>query len=354
MRRDSHLRAGESLDTFDAASEVALIAELLIRHAAKLVTSSSQRRVVAGLCEALTQSTPRLVLAWTWFGVDSTRHIVPQIISGPASAYADTLVIDDDALTRKGPAFRALEGQQVKPFQLSESSPYEPWRRAATLHGIRSVLALPLCSTAAGQRGLFVLYSTVPDYFERVGVSLFDALAELIGALLSSASDRTELEAAAHCDLLTGLGNRRVAATAERSMYRCDESAAKSCVLLLDIDHFKEVNDRHGHRAGDQVLREIADHLRALVRADDRVLRWGGEEFLVLVPATPMAQAALAAEKIRAAIESSAYDSGKASVTVSIGVAELGVEMALSAAVEAADTALYAAKRAGRNCVVTA
>jgi diguanylate cyclase (GGDEF)-like protein len=339
-------------DTFDGAAEVSVIARLLLRHAAGLVTSPSQRRIVSGLCNALTESTPHLRLAWTWFGPGDARHIEPQIIAGPAAAYARGLVIDETSLTRDGPAFRALAGQPARPCRVSRSSPFEPWRRAAVAHGIRSALALPLRSATPGQSGIFVLYADLPDYFERVGVPLFEALAELFAALLSAANDRSALEAAAHSDALTGLGNRHMAVAAERAVYRSSATTEKASVLLLDLDRFKDINDRHGHTVGDQVLREVANHLRTLVRSKDRVLRWGGEEFLVCVAGTPMRQAMLAAEKIRAGIEALRFDPDPIRVTVSIGVAEIGIGMSLNTAIEAADSALYAAKQAGRNRVV--
>ena len=341
-------------DGFDPPAEAVKIAELLLRSAARLVSSADQRTLVAGLCEALTEMTPNILLAWTWFGPSSQRPIVPQIIAGRASAYAQALSIEENEVTRQGPVFRALAEGSTEPVTISATSSFEPWRRAVADHGIRTALALPLPSATPGQRGVFVLYADRPKYFERVGIPMFEALAELFGALLSAAGARSALELAAYSDALTGLGNRHMLGPIERSLYRLNEAAPTSAVLLLDLDHFKEINDHFGHQAGDQVLRELAGQLRSLLRGHDAVLRWGGEEFLVCLPNTTCDQALAVAEKIRAEVEQSRYVNGRVLLTISVGVADLDVNVPLPKAIEHADAGLYEAKRDGRNCVRTA
>lgn len=160
-------------------------------------------------------------------------------------------------------------------------------------------------------------------------------------------------------DPVTGLRNRRYAAEfLSLEVLRAVRYHTPLAVLLLDLDHFKRVNDTHGHRVGDSVLQVVADTLRATLRATDVAGRYGGEEFLVVLPQTDLAGAAVLAERVRAAIEEIAIDVGGVaplSVTVSIGVAALderagGAEQL----VERADAALYAAKDAGRNRVADA
>ena len=129
-------------------------------------------------------------------------------------------------------------------------------------------------------------------------------------------------------------------------------------VLMIDVDHFKLVNDEYGHAAGDQVLRAIADTLRANTRAFDSLARYGGEEFVVVMPGTEPEDASLAAERLRAAVEALPFVLGAGihpRLTVSIGVA-CCQEMPVTpeALLHAADAALYAAKRAGRNRVAIA
>ncbi|MCC7225125.1 MAG: GGDEF domain-containing protein [Burkholderiaceae bacterium] len=122
--------------------------------------------------------------------------------------------------------------------------------------------------------------------------------------------------------------------------------------MILDIDHFKTINDSHGHAVGDQVLHQIADVLRNAVRESDFVARIGGEEFLVLLPATGLNEARMVAEKIRLAVELTKSPTGEA-ITISIGVAIASPDdRDEDVCVVKADNMLYEAKRAGRNRVM--
>jgi diguanylate cyclase (GGDEF)-like protein len=120
---------------------------------------------------------------------------------------------------------------------------------------------------------------------------------------------------------------------------------------MIDIDHFKDVNDHHGHGVGDDVLREVADVVGRAIRGDDALIRWGGEEFLLLLPGARRPQALELAERLRARVAGLAVE-GLPAVTISIGVDELGAEeTSAEAAIERADQRMYAAKAAGRNRV---
>jgi diguanylate cyclase (GGDEF)-like protein len=150
-------------------------------------------------------------------------------------------------------------------------------------------------------------------------------------------------------DGLTGVSNRRhFDDTLARECRRATRTRAPLSLLMVDVDHFKAFNDEHGHQAGDELLRRIAQALRdAVHRAADLVARYGGEEFVVLLPETNEADARTLAESLRARIAETA-------VTVSVGVATLIPELPQNACeelVRVADAALYDAKRAGRNCV---
>ena len=342
---------------FDPVAERSLITESLLRSAARLIEHKEEAEIVRSVCEALTRITPHLRLTWTWFGDPHTPRIEPQIVAGPAAVYARALTIERNRLTQAGPAFRALAGESPGPFTVSPMSPYGPWREAARLHGIRSSLALPLQSDAGQHRGIFVLYADEKHYFEQVGVGLFDALAGLFSSVLSAAADRATLQREAHCDQLTGLSNRHALPLYEQQMRRSGPADPPGSVLLIDLDHFKAINDQHGHHGGDEVLRSVASRLRNTVRKGDGVLRWGGEEFLVCLPNTPQAAALGVAEDIRRQMASQAHE-GKAGVsialTVSIGVAELQPGQGLVDAVGQADLALYQSKRLGRNQVQVA
>jgi two-component system cell cycle response regulator len=153
-------------------------------------------------------------------------------------------------------------------------------------------------------------------------------------------------------DPLTGLYNQRYLMRHLRGLLEGGQNR-EVAVLMIDVDHFKSVNDEFGHATGDQALRAVADVLRGNTRVFDSLARYGGEEFVVVMPGTGAADAALAAERLRSAVEATpcTWASGKPSrLTVSIGVAcraqRPGTPEAL---LHAADLALYAAKRAGRN-----
>jgi diguanylate cyclase (GGDEF)-like protein len=166
------------------------------------------------------------------------------------------------------------------------------------------------------------------------------------------------LEQRATTDALTGVANRRTfSEVLARDIARTRRSNEPISVVLLDVDHFKKVNDEHGHVVGDAVLRRVGKLLSTAVRAGDLVARYGGEEFILLLPQTTSALAAFAAERLRSAVEKLRFDvaGGTFSVTASFGIATFVGEAATAdELVAAADAALYAAKTDGRNRVAVA
>ena len=158
-------------------------------------------------------------------------------------------------------------------------------------------------------------------------------------------------------DQLTGLYNRRYMTNQlQQYMHRAVMGGKPLSVMMLDIDHFKLINDTHGHQAGDEVLQELADRLRQNIRPMDVACRPGGEEFLVILPETPGDLAYAAAERVRRAIAAGKFnvlsDTREVAVTVSAGVsALLGPHDTMADLLARADSALYAAKSAGRNRV---
>ena len=160
----------------------------------------------------------------------------------------------------------------------------------------------------------------------------------------------------AETDALTGLLNRRaIEMMLEREVQRLQRFGQSFSVLMVDIDHFKRINDRFGHAAGDAVLSAVADTLRSQAREVDRVSRYGGEEFCVLLPHTSHEGAALAAERLRDAINQIQipWDDDIITVTVSTGMAcATDRHEHLRSLLRRADEALYQAKAEGRNRVV--
>jgi two-component system cell cycle response regulator len=159
-------------------------------------------------------------------------------------------------------------------------------------------------------------------------------------------------------DALTGLYNRRYMESHLATLI--DQAAARGkplALLVLDIDHFKAVNDGHGHDAGDDVLREFALRMRKSIRGLDLACRHGGEEFVIVMPETDMPVAAAVAERLRRRIASEPFSiqqgAGSIEVTISIGIATLDPHSDNGASIlKRADQALYRAKRDGRNRVV--
>lgn len=159
-------------------------------------------------------------------------------------------------------------------------------------------------------------------------------------------------------DVLTGIGNRRWAADAlERSVSAANRHQTALSLVLIDIDHFKQVNDKHGHDGGDAAIVHIASTLSRAVRRSDVVGRWGGEEFLLLLPHTPREGARLVCERLRLLISGREVDlpgGGKLSLTVSMGVVTGTGFLTVEGLLKSADTALYTAKSEGRNRVCLA
>ncbi|WP_421791922.1 PleD family two-component system response regulator [Hyphobacterium sp.] len=157
-------------------------------------------------------------------------------------------------------------------------------------------------------------------------------------------------------DPLTGLSNRRyLSSRLEQAVQRVAHGEETACVMIADLDYFKRVNDSYGHDAGDAVLQQFAECLRHRARAVDLVARFGGEEFVVLMPSVTLNEAAIGAERLRATVNKLSFrlpgtDSVLA-VTVSIGLAEIHAGDTVDSALRRADEALYRAKAAGRNCV---
>jgi diguanylate cyclase (GGDEF)-like protein len=175
------------------------------------------------------------------------------------------------------------------------------------------------------------------------------ALAKERGEALAIAQEATRL---AETDPLTGLANRRrTMAEADRAALDAARGGAPLVLLLFDIDHFKSVNDRYGHPAGDATLVRVAELARGALRSPDLVGRIGGEEFLCVLPGADLMQARACAERLRSVVGGHSATPGGPAVTISIGFAEWRRGDSALSLFARADAALYAAKDAGRDCV---
>ena len=165
-------------------------------------------------------------------------------------------------------------------------------------------------------------------------------------------TDRKELEVIATLDKLTGLYNRRkFDEHLELELGRAKRYNETFSLILCDVDCFKRVNDRHGHLVGDQVLILITKSIKQSIRFSDILARWGGEEFVILLPHTVQKDAEIVAEKIRKDIERTHFQIVK-EMTISCGVSQVQEDDNRSIFFQRVDNALYQAKQTGRNCVV--
>lgn len=185
-------------------------------------------------------------------------------------------------------------------------------------------------------------------------------LLQTVGDTFSAALERARLyenaEQLATVDSLTGLFNRRhFFQLAQKEFDRANRYQHVLSILMIDIDYFKQVNDRFGHLTGDQVLQQISDRFQACLRSSDFIGRYGGEEFVILLPETDTESGLMIADRMRASITDRPFitDKGEISLTISIGVADkaLDKETSLEIVLENADQALLAAKNYGRNAV---
>jgi len=268
---------------------------------------------------------------------------------------------DGGALLRVGPTGLALifdSGNTVNPTLLPESSLLslaeqnsfsgpitDPALVASPVH----LLAIPIVQE---QRVSHVLICTNSDH--AFGAADFESIEQLLPVVspsLLAARRHAALEESGSRDALTGLYNRGRLESDIMEPFESTAPGRRRAFLMIDIDHFKNINDTYGHAAGDNILRQVASALVHAVRGDDRVYRYGGEEFVAMLGDIKLEEAMAASERIRHAVSSIKLEDQAAdeTVTVSIGLA-MDFDDA-GQAIADADAAMYQAKREGRNQV---
>ena len=283
------------------------------------------------------------------------RHLL--LANGtPAEEFPNLLMVE--SLTGLAPQYIALHKPWLGAFAGCDHQLICP---GAT--GIGSIAMIPL--THRGKLiGSINLCSNDAQRFTREHASDFLAHLGIIASFcVENVVNRARLMRSGFTDVLTGWHNRRyltVRLSEELARARRDRHGV--VCLMLDVDHFKQVNDTWGHAAGDAVLRELAQRIDSQVRASDVAARYGGEEFVVLLPNTLVESAQLLAERIRSSISVSDFElpNGESvSITVSIGIAEVhpqaddeDLKTLGDSLIARADVALYAAKSAGRDRVI--
>ena len=225
--------------------------------------------------------------------------------------------------------------------------PREPISSRLALSAITGISGL--ISLMVAKSMLFPAYATIDivNAFFFI-ITLNFAIALFVIILVAERSQR-KLLVLANTDPLTGVKNRRFFFQALPAVPETTDAA-----MLLDIDHFKSINDRFGHAVGDSVLQEVAKRIGGSIRGGDVLARYGGEEFIIFLPGAGVQKASMIGERIRNAVAATEVDCGglRVGVTISIGVATSGDERCdLLSLAEMADRALYRAKTEGRNCV---
>jgi diguanylate cyclase (GGDEF)-like protein len=218
-----------------------------------------------------------------------------------------------------------------------------------------SIVSIPLTFTPERQGLLHV--ERLRGNFSESDLQLLSMVGASLSLALHNAAVHEQMQELASRDGLTGLLNRRVFEEVLAREFKASRRYhAPASLLLVDVDHFKRVNDLFGHAAGDDVLKAVAALMHRAVRDTDSVGRCGGEEFGIVLPHTSLVSAAVLAERLRDQIGRHEFDTdgGRVRITVSMGIAQLpdGTIHAVSEWMAAADAAMYDAKGSGRNGVV--
>jgi diguanylate cyclase (GGDEF)-like protein len=256
-----------------------------------------------------------------------------------------------------GVNFQMLQAQPSWKSSLNQTRSRNSFEEQLLARGMESYYHLPLVGRGELVGSLYVAARRI----EAFDTESHQVLAEVGTSLATSLVDarlNAEIRRLAVVDELTGLANRRqLVEIGRRELQRAKRYGRPLSVLMVDVDHFKRVNDRYGHPVGDVVLKVLAERCCGSVRDVDLVTRYGGEEFVVLLPECDRAEVHVAAERLRRAVGEKSIESpvGAVEVTVSIGATvSTAATVSLDELIESADEALYQAKEAGRNRVVVA
>jgi diguanylate cyclase (GGDEF)-like protein len=250
----------------------------------------------------------------------------------------------------------AFLGQRVIVEDIMTHEYWKPYTALAQKAGLRACWSEPISSSRGKLLGTFAIYHTEPKGPQLEDIERISFAANMAAIAIENRRTYEELEHRAYSDYLTGLANRRYfLKLAETELERALRYGGKLSILMLDIDHFKQVNDTYGHKVGDLVLTKLAEVSLATLRDVDTIGRVGGEEFAILLPETTDLQAVDAAERLRNALSAARVilEGGlPLHFTVSVGVTTLNdKETNIDTLLNQADQALYQAKNQGRNRV---
>ncbi|HYN15081.1 MAG TPA: diguanylate cyclase [Terriglobales bacterium] len=299
------------------------------------------------------------------------KQVCSLILESFGGDHASVLLFEDDRLV-----LRAHQGRLTPLFKIGDELPAGEGlfaraidsRKAVVendvgqvpgyLPGFRetvSAVCLPLVSF--GQvLGVLVLESASRDAFAPADVNALESVTDICATAIQNARYFDRVRQLAYLDGVTGIFNRRYfELRIAEEIARSSRHGLTFSVIMVDIDHFKQLNDEFGHLLGDEVLRQVSAILSQQLRKSDVLSRYGGEEFAIITPETGLESALAVSDKLRRVVESWHFPGVARPVTISAGVAEYPVQGGTrDQLVKSADEALYAAKQSGRNRVVTA
>ncbi len=247
----------------------------------------------------------------------------------------------------------AYLGKTVIVSDIAHDPLWQDYRELALNHGLAACWSVPIFSTQQQVLGTFALYYSAPRSPQPAELATMERGAHLASLAIERAQTEARLMQLFHFDSLTGLPNQmllkeRVA----QSVSLAQQTGAQLAVLFLDVDHFKNINDTLGHRVGDELLIQLAARLKSLIREEDTLSRLGGDEFILVLPATDVDAAAQVAKALLETVAQTYHiEQYELVVTPSIGIAMYPTDGAdFDKLYQSADVAMYRAKKDGRNC----
>lgn len=339
----------------DLKQETQHLDRMLLASAAHLASSETVEQLFQTLCHLLLDATSEIRLCQVYqCQTDGAQQV--QLLCTRATAAPDThdtignavlaahrAQILSAALSNQPVVFRPQHGQQLNE---------EQWDGAPAL---QAAAAIPFSAPESNDKIVALLGVDNSDFFDDEALRPFVSFAGLCSALLNQAFQRQQLSDFATFDHLTGLLNRRaLAEILEREHVRAERYNRRYSVLFFDLDHFKRINDSYGHSVGDQALQAVAKIACRVLREGDWIGRWGGEEFLCVLPDACDGEAERIAHRLRTQVTDRPIIIEQHSITLSlsIGVAcfpQDGYD--INTLLVHADAGLAAAKHDGRNCV---
>jgi len=325
-----------------------------LHHAtAALLTTLDLRELLNQTINAVHSAIPAAEKGWLYLVAPDTGRLHLQAVSTFQNPHLDTIRFATD----QDYAVRVFEAR--KPLRVCDTfAPDEPEHEEKGAAGaIRSLIAAPLMN---GDKaiGTLLLGSSQSSAFSDRNLHILVSFANTTSSAVHNALVHGEIQKLATLDPLTGLYNRRAFEEfGKREADRFHRQGKPLSLAMLDLDHFKPVNDAYGHRIGDQVLQALAGRFRSATRSSDIIARYGGDEFALLLPETDQATAMEIASRICAVIQKTPFmtDAGEISLSASAGVSTTTDTVNdLATLVAHADAVLYQAKRRGGACIEAA